>query len=301
MELRHLRYFVAVAEELHFGRAAQRLHVSTPTLSQQIQALEREIGTRLFERNSRGVVLTASGKILLGEARSVLQAAETALREARRVGGVEDPAVRLGLLHGAPDWLVRRLESVVRTMLPGWRTVLVGGTSTDQIELLRHGDVDLAMVRLPLTDQNSLTVLPIAREELGILMSGEHPLAGRQVLEPSELIGQELVWIHRRYATGFYDATVEQLRRLVPELRISETSVSQAQVGSVLLRRTTPISLSSRRAARSPDLVWRPIQDHPLSVTFGVIWASPTPNNTIRMLTIALEREMRNGMLAEGE
>lgn len=300
VELRHLSYFVAVAEELHFGRAARRLHVSTPTLSQQIQALEREVGTLLIERDSRRVSLTAAGKALLDEARATLRGAEAAVREARRAAGVENPVMRLGLLHGIPDWLADRLERTTLDALPGWQAALTGGTSADQVELLRHDEVDLALVRLPLEAPDSLGVLPVAQEELGVLMSGQHPLAETDSLGPADLAGQELVWIHRRLAPGFYDAITQRIREFLPDLRISKTSVSQAQVPGLLARDARVISLSSPRAASPPGLVWRRLaMDEPLNVTFAAIWHSPIRDRAVRMLVAALRHEVRSGVLTE--
>src|SRR4051812_30642050 len=100
-----MRYFVGVAEELHFGRAAERLYISTPTLSQQIKQLEREVGTTLLIRHSRGVELPPAGQVFLARAREPLQAAGMALKDPRRVVGLDEPVLRLGLLNGIPSWV----------------------------------------------------------------------------------------------------------------------------------------------------------------------------------------------------
>ncbi|HZD70388.1 MAG TPA: LysR family transcriptional regulator [Actinomycetes bacterium] len=290
MELRHLRYFVAVAEELHFGRAAQRLYVSAPTLSQQIQALEREVGTPLFERGSRGVRLTRAGAALLVHARASLLAAQTALREARRAGGVEDPVVRLGLLNGVPEGLPERLERLVAGVLPDRHVVLISSPSSDQVAMLQRGDLDLAVVRLPVELPDGLRMLPIAHEELGVLMSGEHPLAQADVLDPPELAGQELIWFERRLAPGFYDAILGRLRELGAAVRISDTTVAHAQLRSVLPRRPTAVSLGSMRAAQPPELVWRPLRDHPLTATIAALWRAGTGDPGAAGLEAALRR-----------
>jgi DNA-binding transcriptional LysR family regulator len=100
-----MRYFVGVAEELHFGRAAERLYISTPTLSQQIKQLEREVGTTLLIRHSRGVELTPAGQVFLARARETIQAAGLALKDTRRAVGLDEPVLRLGLLNGIPGWV----------------------------------------------------------------------------------------------------------------------------------------------------------------------------------------------------
>src|SRR3954447_16162606 len=97
-----MRYFVGVAEELHFGRAAERLYISTPTLSQQIEQLEREVGATLLIRHSRGVELTPAGQVFLTRARETIRAPGRALRDARGAAGLDEPVLRLGLLNGIP-------------------------------------------------------------------------------------------------------------------------------------------------------------------------------------------------------
>jgi DNA-binding transcriptional LysR family regulator len=299
VELRHLRYFVAVAEELHFGRAAQRLYVSAPTLSQQIQTLEREVGTPLFERGSRGVTLTRAGTVLLAQARTTLLAARTALQAARQAGGVEDPAVRLGLLNGVPEGLPERLERLVAGVLPDRRVVLISGPSSDQLAMLGRGDLDLAVVRLPVELPGGLRMLPIAHEELGVLMSGEHPLARADVLDPPKLAGQELVWFERRLAPGFYDAILGRLRELGAAVQISDTTVAHAQLRSVLPRRPTAISLGSVRAAAPPELVWRPLRGHPLTATMAALWRADSGDPAAPSLEVALRREFGSSALSD--
>ena len=118
MELRHLRYFVAVGEEGHFGRAAARLHLSTPTLSHQIRALEGEIGAPLLTRHRHGATLTAAGEALLTEARTTLRAADTAIHAARRAAGLTSDTLRVGLLTGVQQSLVSRLTGILTAARP---------------------------------------------------------------------------------------------------------------------------------------------------------------------------------------
>lgn len=297
MELRHLRYFVAVAEELHFGRAARRLHVSGPTLSQQIQALERKIGTRLFERGARGVTLTPAGRIFLVKTQTALTAVETAVSAARDAGGVADPVVRLGLLNGVPDWLTAQLETIAGEAVPDRRLVLVGGASSDQLAMARRGELDIALTRLPVELPDGLACIPIAEEELGVLMYADHPLTERDVLDPADLGGLELIWFPQRLAPGFFDHTLARLRALGGAVQVSETRVAFAQVPSVLSRRPSAFSLGSARAATSPELVWRPLRDCPLMASFAVVWRPDGRHPAVRLLMAALRYAVRDGLL----
>ena len=146
MELRQLRYFVVVAEELHFRRAAERLLISAPTLSQQIKAVEREVGAPLLIRHSRGVNLTPAGQALLRGGAEILKAADELLTETRRVGGVAEPRLRLGLLNGIPPALPARIGDLARAH--GARLVMTGGPTAAQVDLLAAGQTDLALLEV---------------------------------------------------------------------------------------------------------------------------------------------------------
>jgi DNA-binding transcriptional LysR family regulator len=177
VELRQLRYFVGVAEELHFGRAAERLYISTPTLSQQIKQLEREIGTTLLIRHSRGVELTPAGQVLLARARETIQAAGLALKDTRRAAGLAEPVLRLGLLNGVPGWLPAALEQLATERFPDSTVTLEAGTTTEQLRMLTAGEIDLALVRTPTTLPPATSSEDLAEEELGVLLTATHPLA----------------------------------------------------------------------------------------------------------------------------
>lgn len=288
MELRHLRYFVAVAERGHFGRAAAALHVSTPTLSQQIRALEREIGTPLLVRDRRGALLTGAGAALMPEARRTLDAAEAALREARRAGGVETPAVRIGLLAGLPDWLPAKLDRLLTSR--GAHAVLIGGSTSEQIDALTRGELDLALVRCPLDLPTGTELLLVAEEELGVLMPVDHPLAHHSVLKPRDLDGQRLVWFPRQSAPGFHDAVLHALARLDVHVIISESTMSWGQRRSGFAVTTGAISLSTARAAETDDLTWRPLDGRPLTATIGCAWRTATRNSAVQELLARLRR-----------
>ncbi|RJO68410.1 LysR family transcriptional regulator [Nocardia panacis] len=164
MELRQLRYFVVLAEELHFRRAAEKLFISTPTLSQQIKGLEREMGGPLLIREPR-VRLTAAGAVLLRTGREILRATESAIRETRREAGSPAPVLRFGFPNGVPPWLLARIGELLAARLPGARMVLFAGTTADQLRLLDADEVDLALVRDPVEAPARFSRIPLARAE----------------------------------------------------------------------------------------------------------------------------------------
>ncbi|WP_330179241.1 LysR substrate-binding domain-containing protein [Nocardia sp. NBC_01503] len=293
VELRQLRYFVAVAEELHFRRAAERLFISTPTLSQQIRAIEREVGGPLLLRGSQGVELTAAGEVLLKTARGVLEAAEVALRETRMVANPERSVFRLGVVNGAPTWLPARIEALLKARQPGARVVLTGGPSADQVRLLDREDVDLAVLRMPIRLPDHLTSTAIAEEELGIVMSREHPLAAHDTIEPAQLRDQELIMFARDAAPELHDSVLAQLRERGAAVALSDSAMSHAQMLSLLPMRPAAIGVGSARTASAPGLVWRPLQPRPVVVTYVAAWRPAARNSALHTVAEALSSGIR--------
>ncbi|MEV0987904.1 LysR family transcriptional regulator [Streptomyces sp. NPDC049949] len=184
MELRTLRYFVAVAEELHFGRAAIRLHMSQPPLSRAIKQLEAEVGALLFARSSSGITLTAVGSVLLDEARALLEHAD---RVRVRVGAAAGAAtITIGILGDGTDPGVSRLAAAYRRTHPGIDIRVRDTDLTDPTCGLRAGLVDVALTRAPF-DGTALTVRALRTDPVGVVLRADDPLARRDGLRLAEL------------------------------------------------------------------------------------------------------------------
>ena len=208
MELRHLRYFVAVAEELHFHRAATRLHISQPPLSQQIRALERELGVTLLARNRRRVALTAAGESFRDDARSILAAVERASERARDIARGAIGTLSIGFVGSAmfsptlPD-ILREF----RSGHPDVELVLRELPTVAQLNALAAGELDIGVIRGPVELaelDGQLELLTIQRERLVAALPSGHPLASRRRLRPGELRGESFVILARREAPGLY-------------------------------------------------------------------------------------------------
>lgn len=293
VELRQLRYFVAVAEELHFRRAAERLFISTPTLSQQIRAVEREVGGPLLIRGNHGVELTAAGEVLLATARNVLEAAENALSQTRAVAQPGNAVFRLGIVNGAPAWLPGRIEALLKARQPGVRVVLTTGTSGDQARLLDRDQVDLAVVRLPVRLAEHLTSTPIADEELGIVMSRENPLATACSVTAECIGSHELIMFARDAAPEVHDSVLAQLRDRGASVVLSDSAMSHAQMLQLLPLRPEAIGVGSSRTASVPGLVWRPLDPRPLMITYAAAWRAATRNPLLHTMADVLAGGLR--------
>ncbi|MDX3189800.1 LysR substrate-binding domain-containing protein [Streptomyces sp. MN03-5084-2B] len=187
-DLRKLRYFAAVAEELHFGRAAARLHIAQPALSRQIRALENELKTPLFVRDRRTTVLTAAGEQLLADARDLLAAAEAVHRRVTAAAEAK-PVLTIGFMPGivvtpAVQVLARKRPDVsVRLLRTSWH---------DQVEVVHDGRVDVSIVRLPV-DQRGLSVRPLFTEPRVVMVPAGHRLAGKESVSVTELADEHLL------------------------------------------------------------------------------------------------------------
>ncbi|CAH2601358.1 LysR family transcriptional regulator [Rhodovastum atsumiense] len=203
-ELSQLRCFVAVAEELHFGRAAARLHMTQPPLSRQVQLLEHALDIVLLERTSRSVRLTPAGRAFLPEARRILQLADGAGLAAKRVARGEAGSIALGCTAAASYSLVPRLIAFANADLPGIDVVLKEMVTADQMEALASGRLDLGLVRQPF-DRRLVEAVCVQREPLLLAVPRGHPLAEGPEPSFADLDQQKLAMWSPVQARYFYD------------------------------------------------------------------------------------------------
>jgi DNA-binding transcriptional LysR family regulator len=232
MELRHLRYFVAVAEELHFTRAAARLGIGQPPLSQQIRDLERELGTPLFRRTPHGAELTSAGLAFLPEARAVLGGAERARALAQRAGRGESGHVRIGFPGSAAfNPLVSATIRNFRRAYDGVQLELTERNTTGLLDMLAQQTLDVAFMRPGPSAPADLDLLPLADEAMKIVLPASHPLASRGRLPLAALAGDPFVLFPRGVGLSLFDEIVEACRRAGFEL---ERTQEVPQISSVV-------------------------------------------------------------------
>jgi DNA-binding transcriptional LysR family regulator len=209
MELRHLRYFVAVAHEGHVTRAAEKLHIQQPPLSQQIRALEREIDAALFVRHPRGVSLTDAGRSFLADAEQILAQAEHAKIRARRTARGEVGRIAVGFTTSAPFHpLVARAIREFRGNRPNVSFVLEESSSGDMVSGLRDDRLDVAFIRSGLVDPEGITVHPLLQEDMVAAFPARHPLSKRTRLTLKDLADETLILYRRPDGRGLYDVII---------------------------------------------------------------------------------------------
>jgi LysR family hca operon transcriptional activator len=235
LELRHLRYFVAVAETGSLTLAAERrLHTSQPSLSRQIRDLEDEVGCELFSRGVRGVELTVAGRAFLDHARLALIQVDTAVEAARRAAKPIKKRFAIGFLTGLEmTWLAAAMR-VLREELPSVEVTVSSDYSPDLAEGLERGRLDLAFMRAePGFD---LTYTVVGQEPLVVLMSSDHPLASHEVIHPRQLIGEPFIAMvnKARVLRSLIDAYLERSGvQLVPTQGADNPAMVMSLVASL--------------------------------------------------------------------
>jgi DNA-binding transcriptional LysR family regulator len=282
MELRHLRYFIAVAEERHVTRAAERLGMQQPPLSQQIRALERELDVQLFRRLPRGVELTDAGSALLADARAILSHIDHAFATTRRTARGEQGQVAVGFTSSAPFHpFVPRIIRAYREAFPLVALTLEEGGTTELIDDLRNERIDAAFIRTAIADQEGLVVSTLLREAMVLALPRGHGLARREdAVALKALAGETFIVYRRRNGPGLYDAILsacnaagfsprvgQEAPRIVSTLNLVAAglgislvpeSLQRMRMDGVVFRRLTgaaqpkaPLYLASRRGESS--------------------------------------------------
>ena len=280
MELRHLRYFVAVAEELHFGRAADRLHISQPPLSHQIQNLERELGVELLHRTKRTVRLTAVGQLFLEEARHVLREAEHAVEVAQKASRGEIGRLSVGFGPTPESGFLRKVLALFLARHPDVRLDLRSLYTQEQVEALANRRIQVALPLLPIPSRG-LVVERIGTEPVVVALPYGHPLAMRHRVAVSSLQNESFILISRAIG-GFYDLVVGACRQAGFTPRIThEASHVYTVLGFVAAG--LGVTLVPNSVATNPrdGVVYRPLRDPALSVELGLAYRRDDPSATL--------------------
>lgn len=262
MELRHLRYFVAVAEERHFTRAAKALGMGQPPLSQQVQALERELGTPLFRRLPRGVALTEAGQVFLEDARRILRDAAQAAERARRVARGEQGRIRVGMINSAPFHpLVPQVVREFRKRYPNVALTLEERTTPGLAAAVRNETVDLAFVRPLLETDRALAQEPLLEEEMLVALPLDHPLGVRARIPLLALSIEPFVLFPRSVGAGLHDEIIDACRQAGFSPRVvQETSQVTSIVNLVAAGLGVSIVPASMQQANVEGVAYRPIR-----------------------------------------
>jgi DNA-binding transcriptional LysR family regulator len=273
MELRHLRAFVTVADELHFGRAAARLGISQPPLSRQIQQLERRLGVALFLRRGRRVELTAAGRLLLGEARRTLEQADRIDRIAALAGHGEAGHLRVGVVGSALYGSVPSHLAAFGELAPDVLLSVEAGVTPDLLDALMENRLDVAFVRPPIT-ASLLAHSKVDEEPLVAAVSATNTRAGRPAVQLDDLADEPFVLFPRALGAGYWDLIVGACRDagFTPDIA-HEASEIHTMIGLVAAGLGVSLPPESVKNLRLPGVRYIPLDDPPV-LELHLAWAS---------------------------
>lgn len=284
--LAQLTNFVAVAEELHFGRAAARLRMTQPPLSRQIQLLEADLRVQLFDRTNRSVRLTPAGRSFLNEARRILHQTEYATLAVRQVSSGQAGSLTVGFTGASAHSMLGGLLATARSVVPGVEIVLREMVTRDQVEALRESSLDLGLVRPPITERD-LHSRPAAQEHLVAALPGDHPLAARPgALAIADFDGQDVLMYSPVEARYFHELLISIFRaaRIAP---VFTQYLSQVHSILALVGGGWGIALVPRSTARLryTGVTFKDVElTVPAPVELALAWPKQNDNPALRVL-----------------
>jgi DNA-binding transcriptional LysR family regulator len=284
LELRHLRYFLATADELNYGRAAERLRIAQPGLSQQIMNLEEIVGTPLFDRTRRSVKLTLAGELFVEEARKAVQQTEAALLVARRAGRGEVGRIAIGYVSSAAyTGALTTMVGQYRQAYPEVELDITEMEMMQQLDQLDQGKLDIGFIRPPVPLPLGIVATPILFEEIMLALPESHALAQHESVPLSALNGDIFITPRHPAGVSFHEHTTSACRaagffpRLGPQGRDFVTIASMVAVGlGVAL---VPQSLKSIQV---PGLRYRPVAGEPVLAELAVAYRRNEPSPAAR-------------------
>jgi len=278
LELRQLRYFVAVAEELHFRRAAARLHISQPPLSLQIRQLEQELGFQLLHRTRRRVDLTPAGQAFLRDARAILHEVDTAVQTARRIDAGQSGRLRISFVGSALLSIVPLAVQRFRAVRPDVEIVLRERSTTDQLRAVAEGAVDVGLIRPPIEPSDRLKVERVMREHTVAALPVGHPLTVLGRVPLRRLAAEPLVLFPRAQAPGFHDLLISSLAATGAHVRVVQYAPEMLTIVGLVAAGigVSPAPASVARLALD-GVAYRPLGGAPYSELVAITRTEETP------------------------
>lgn len=273
IDMRRLSYFVVVAEELHFTRAAERLHIAQPPLSYQIQQLEHDLGVQLFERNRHHVQLTEAGKVLLDEARRIFGQLEQTVRQVRRVGHGEVGVLTLGFVPSASNSILPTVLQTFQQQFPDIRLFLREMNPDQVVQGLHDHRIDVGMLYLPFADDELFTQTML-REPFLAVLPANHPQAAQEQIDLRTLTEEHfIVPPHYVAVPGLFTHAMEACRQagFTPKIR-QEAWLMQTIIGLVAANMGVALVPASVQHLHRTGVVYRPLRDIVREIEMGVVW-----------------------------
>ncbi|MGF1472774.1 MAG: LysR family transcriptional regulator [Rubrobacteraceae bacterium] len=283
MYIRRLHYFMAVAEELNFSRAAERLHMAQPPLSAQIKHLEEELEARLFDRTSRGVQLTEAGQFLFEEGRRLLAQIEQTADMTRRIGNGKVGQLIVGFLPSVGHGTLPDLLREFRTRFPQVNLLLRELNPDQQVQALHNKQIDVGFLYLPL-QSNALDVKPVFLEPLVLALPEQHPLAARPQVPVRELAEEPFILPPQHQVPGCYSQIMSTCHQAGFSPKVVQKDVWLMQTAVDLVAAEIGIALvaGSLRNLDRAGVVYRTLQEPSPALETGVVWSRSADNPVLK-------------------
>lgn len=298
MELRHLHYFIAVAEELHFSRAAKRLCISQPPLSQQIRSLEDELGVKLFERTKRQVHLTEAGKVFLERAYLVLAQLEQAIAVTQQIGQGEVGRLAIGFVDSATYTVFPEILRVFRSQFPAVELRLHEMTTAQQIQALHHKQVDIGIVRSAISELG-LSVECLLHESLVVALPETHPLSAQTKVSLSTLADESFILFPAKLGPLFHEQIIHMCQQAGFRPKVAQEAVQmQTIVGLVAAGLGIAIVPASMQNFHRSGVIYRPLQEQIPNTGLYLAWRQHDSSPVISaFLSLARMTTQRKSLL----
>lgn len=273
LDIRELRYFVVLCEELHFGRAAERLHISQSPLSQAIAQLERKLGTRLLDRSSRHVQLTAAGSVLVHHARRLLRDAEDAVGATRRAGSGETGSLQLAVGPVSRDAVLPGLRHALDERLPALTVDVVELVGDEVVETLLRGGADAGLMLNP-PARDDIETFSLRRDSAVAVMGRGHPLSSRERVRVEDLAKHTLVLWPNDVSRGAHDVVLERFHGNMPaSVRVTDRHSGAAWDAM----HADGFAVVPASSGVGGDFVAIPIEEADIDFTISLVWSKATP------------------------
>jgi DNA-binding transcriptional LysR family regulator len=302
LELRHVRYFIAVAEYLNFSKAAQQLHIAQPPLSRQIRQLEEALGVALFTRDKRRVALTKAGQAFLDEARKLVLQAGHAMEAARHAQKGESGIVRIGIASGLGG-VVSRVVFEHRKRLPAIDIECRDVFSTLQNEALRKGEIDIGFLRPPV-DQADLDCELLFEEEFVAVLPRTHRLAKRRSLRLKEIADEPLILFHRSFSSGLHDKILGLYSKqgITPRLTVTHVEPHE-EAGAIMVASGKAVFIGAgaivNRSVSGLELVSIRLNEQDARIEVYMAWRKSEHSNAVLSFLDTARRILRRPPIAD--
>ncbi|MCU0535991.1 MAG: LysR family transcriptional regulator [Hydrococcus sp. Prado102] len=271
MELQHFRCFVILAEELHFSRAAERLHLSQPHLSRIVNQIEKQLGVSLIRRTTRQVTLTDAGEKFFIEAKSVLSRVEEAMQAIQQFAEKEIERLKIGFTEMARHCVVPKILSAFCDRYPHIQLDIVESCTEELVESLNKAEVDIAFLHPPLR-ANFLEVLPLGQESFAIALPINHPLASQKEIAFADLANETFILHYRECGPILYDRILQLCQQAGFNPKITHQDANKSFLGFVTAKMGICLMTPSMQNAKNPGVVCLPIAGEAPTLEYAVAW-----------------------------